>query len=431
MHYSNRKRISVTLALFFTLSLFLTITFSVATAAESFANPDFQKLWNRTDKQVADGAVSRSFLWGPGANTAGLQEDYAEAPGGKRLVQYFDKSRMEITNPNGDKNSQYYVTNGLIAKELMTGQLQLGDAKFEQRPAAEIGVAGDQDDTNGPTYKALGGLTQGVDDDSASPVVDAVDRDGNVRDGTADYGKYNVVYAQFVKETKHNIAKPFWDYLNQSGPVLNVTGQSAQGRIFDPVFFATGFPTTEPVWAKVKVANVVKDVLVQGFERRVLTYTPSNSAAFQVEMGNVGQHYYKWRYAGSNNGTPPVTPTPTPTQPPASSGNVPAASCLPAGSNVTDLVQACVDKATPSQRTDVTVFGRLVVGGKPASGVAMNTTWHYKSKDSFCDGTTGADGVASCSLTTGSATSGFKVDIDVVFKYNGKTYTATTSFTPQ
>jgi hypothetical protein len=36
--------------------------------------------------------------------------------------------------------------------------------------------------------------------------------------------------------------------------------------------------------------------LFQAFERRMLTYTPSNSPAFRVEMGNVGRHYYQWRY---------------------------------------------------------------------------------------------------------------------------------------
>ena len=48
--------------------------------------------------------------------------------------------------------------------------------------------------------------------------------------------------------------------------------------------------------------------LIQAFERRVLTYTPANPAAFQVEMGNVGRHYYLWRY-GNGPGT---TTTPTP-----------------------------------------------------------------------------------------------------------------------
>jgi hypothetical protein len=35
---------------------------------------------------------------------------------------------------------------------------------------------------------------------------------------------------------------------------------------------------------------------VQAFERRVLTYNPDNSDGWKVEAGNVGQHYYQWRY---------------------------------------------------------------------------------------------------------------------------------------
>ena len=38
------------------------------------------------------------------------------------------------------------------------------------------------------------------------------------------------------------------------------------------------------------------DVLVQPFQRRVLTYSPDNPSGWQVEMGNVGRHYYLWRY---------------------------------------------------------------------------------------------------------------------------------------
>ena len=38
------------------------------------------------------------------------------------------------------------------------------------------------------------------------------------------------------------------------------------------------------------------DVLVQAFERRIVTYTPDNPPGWQVEMGNVGQHYHGWRY---------------------------------------------------------------------------------------------------------------------------------------
>ena len=44
---------------------------------------------------------------------------------------------------------------------------------------------------------------------------------------------------------------------------------------------------------------------MQCFERRCLTYTPDNPDGWQVEAGNVGQHYYAWRY-----GAAPVTPVP-------------------------------------------------------------------------------------------------------------------------
>ena len=38
------------------------------------------------------------------------------------------------------------------------------------------------------------------------------------------------------------------------------------------------------------------DVLIQAFERRVLTYTPSNPSGWKVESGNIGRHYYQWYY---------------------------------------------------------------------------------------------------------------------------------------
>ncbi len=39
-----------------------------------------------------------------------------------------------------------------------------------------------------------------------------------------------------------------------------------------------------------------RQVVVQVFERRVLTYNVANADAFKVEMGNIGEHYHQWRY---------------------------------------------------------------------------------------------------------------------------------------
>ena len=64
----------------------------------------------------------------------------------------------------------------------------------------------------------------------------------------------------------------------------------------NPWVFVLGLPLSEPYWSQVKVGGADKEVLIQIFERRAVTYTPSNAPVWQVEMGNVGQHYHTWRY---------------------------------------------------------------------------------------------------------------------------------------
>src|SRR5438270_9405380 len=87
----------------------------------TFGHASFQKVWERTDKLVASGQVKRSWYWGPTPG-ATMMEDYAEGQGGKRLVQYFDKSRMEVNNPNGNPNDPFFITNGLLTVELISGK---------------------------------------------------------------------------------------------------------------------------------------------------------------------------------------------------------------------------------------------------------------------------------------------------------------------
>src|SRR4051794_7545139 len=126
--------------------------------AVAIDNSDFRGVWARTDKPVADGAVGRTWMWGPEAITAPFAEAYVQGPNHQRTVQYYDKSRMEITNPTGDPSSVWYVTNGLLVVEMMSGQMQVGDSSFTPRAPAEIGVAGDVDDPNAPTYATLAGV---------------------------------------------------------------------------------------------------------------------------------------------------------------------------------------------------------------------------------------------------------------------------------
>lgn len=301
-------------------------------AVDAFAHPAFQRTWERTDRPVSFGQVQRSWYWGPNPNTGGILEDYAEGAGGKRLVQYFDKSRMEINNPGGDQNDPFFVTNGLLTVELISGKMQIGNFAYTDRPAATIPLASDTDDANAPTYVSFQGVSNtGLGDHPAPSRVDqfatsTINKAGQVGDDPSRANLPGAKFAIFEGTTKHNIPQVVWDFLNLTGPIYNSTnGQTINGRLSDPWFYTTGLPISEPYWAKVKIANQPNvDVMIQAFERRVVTYVPSAPAGFQVQMSNIGQHYYQWRYA--SNPTPvPVTPAATTTPPPVQPTATPTA----------------------------------------------------------------------------------------------------------
>jgi hypothetical protein len=276
-------------------------------APANFADPAFQRVWERTDALVDSGKVKRSWLWGPTAGFATMEE-YDQGPGGKHLVQYFDKSRMEINNPNGDKSNPFYVTNGLLARELITGRIQVGDDRYIYRYPAAIPLASDSDDPTAPTYESFR-------DDIAccaepnrvgEQARNTINKQGhlNIDFESKFFLAYHVTFAYFEKATGRNVPNVFWDFLNSTGPVM-VDGKQTTARLSDPYFYATGYPISGAYWMKGKIAGKEDtDVLVQVFERRVLTYVPSLPEGFQVQMGNIGQHYYNWRYG--TLGQPPA-----------------------------------------------------------------------------------------------------------------------------
>ncbi len=256
--------------------------------------------WLHTDSLVADGAVKRSWLWGPRTFYTAF-EPYKDSPDGWRLVSYYDKARMEVNDYSAESiNNPYYVSNGLLVKEMVTNQIQMGDRSFEENSGSgPVLPAGDLTGANRtPPYAVYGQVLDRNDNSNGSIVNEYLFRIGNV-EAMDTYNKYGVTAGHRVEQTGHYIASPFWNYLNTTGPVVDLYGQeylTHNARLFDPLFSATGLPITEPYWTTTMVGGVNKDVVVQLFERRVLTYTPSNSAGFQVEMGNVGLQYFLWRY---------------------------------------------------------------------------------------------------------------------------------------
>jgi hypothetical protein len=268
---------------------------------------------------------------------------------GMRWVMYFDKGRIELghvpaeafwlrlnyevveveVEGRGERRkipvflyragwdpdssiSLWALTSGNLARELLTGQLQLGDDIFVQREPATIPVAGDPDG-GGVTYAALGKVMRYQKLPAGWPVVQTIDREGEVGDDSS-LETYGVTYVDIGAPTGHTVASVFWDFFQQPGwQAREIIGASVySSRGYEPIDFLqytlhqvprrfpwhwlVGWPITEPYWTRAVVAGQQQWVLVQCFERRCLTYTPSNPPGWQVEMGNIGRHYFTWRY---------------------------------------------------------------------------------------------------------------------------------------
>ena len=242
-----------------------TIACTPLTPGSAFALAAFQMQWQ------AGEALAPNF-WGP-TGTGSLQEQYAESPSGQRIVQYFDKGRMEAA-------ADGTVTNGLLANELISGQMQVGNGSFQTRAGARIPIAGDPDNA-GPTYAQLGTTAKALFDAAPShpgyTVTTTLDATGATIPG-GNFVNAATMIAAYDSTTQHNVPGGFAQYRDQVG------------------LLTIGYAKSEPFLAMVKVGGVPRQVMVQVFERRVLTYTPDNPDPYKVEMGNIGQHYYQWRY---------------------------------------------------------------------------------------------------------------------------------------
>jgi hypothetical protein len=289
---------SVSLAVLFSLST----VFSVVAYHEDdvtiheFADARFESRWAYMDKPVADFEIARTWIWGPSPYTPGRMELYLDSPGDERLVQYFDKSRMELNDPNLADGDIWVVTQGLLALDMMRGQVQVGDAAFanhSEGPSTE-NVAGDPGPDNGPTYATMGTLIEADARAEGTIINERLALDGTTTVDTS-LDAMGVTAAHRVTQdwVDHTIASVFWDFMNSETLVWD--GEDyVEDVLFENPFYAVGLPTTEAYWANVRVDGENREVLLQCFERRCLTYTPGNDEGWEVESGNVGQHYYRW-----------------------------------------------------------------------------------------------------------------------------------------
>ncbi|MEZ4572488.1 MAG: hypothetical protein R2849_19665 [Thermomicrobiales bacterium] len=279
-----------------------------STALAVTSNEAFDGVWATTDQAVANGTASYSWFWGPSV-LAQRFEPYVDSPGGQREVRYYDKSRMEINDPAGDSNNIYYVTNGLLTVELVTGEIKRGNApgEFEQREPAQQYVAGDQNNNPGTPryatfapYVTAGSNPYRAADMTGQAATSFMSGAGQVTQTDS----RGVTLAHYESGTGHNIASVFWDWFNN--PSSGFRPEVGVNWVY-----VAGLPISEPYWIDATVGGASKRVLVQLFERRVLTYTDSNSDPYRIEWGNIGQHYQAWSDAGTGPAPCPDSPSGT------------------------------------------------------------------------------------------------------------------------
>ncbi len=242
------------------------VPISVA-AAQNFADSRFASVWNADESRVPN-------FWGPlRLASDGIQEPYN---GGTRLVQYFDKGRMEVTNGA--------VTFGLLATQMVTGDLQQGDQSFRHVPPSLAKIAGDADGL-GPSYRTIyenrSQLLAPRDPRPGQEIGLLFDK-GNtliVSPNPANPGG-PIANGAYDSITQHNVLAAFAEYRSRAG--------------MEPI----GLAISEPFAAYFTVGGVERAIAVQVFERRVLTYTEGNPLDFRVEMGNIGRHFFDWVYNG-------------------------------------------------------------------------------------------------------------------------------------
>ena len=274
-----KRRVLAGASLLTVPALFVGMHFATATAAAEpipFADPAFRGVWARTDFPVANHTVNRTWFWGPSPNTPGLIEQVNDLQGGTRLVQYFDKSRMELNNPAGNPNDPFYVTNGLLTVELISGRMQVGTNEYVTRYPACIPTTGDPGDTNAPTYWAMqkvSNTTLGdhfAADRTGQGVTETIDHDGNVSNNPPMNVITGTVNAYFDTVTKHNIPKVFWDFLNQTGAVY-VNDTITNTQVISPWNYASGRPISEAYWTKATIDDKLTPVMIQMYEGRART----------------------------------------------------------------------------------------------------------------------------------------------------------------
>jgi hypothetical protein len=258
-----------------------------------FANEQYAMLWLRSEAPSVQSG--RPWYWGerPWLTSS---EFYRQSPTGLQVVQYFDKGRMDEAGSD---------VMGRLVWEMRSGKIQLGDQlnDIDQRAPAQIPIVGDlQTPYQAISYADFAALESPQANDRwpnlRGQTINSFLQAGPLLSTRPDLAISASELVWYDETAGHNVPAIFWDFLNRQG-FVQMGGQITSDRLIDWERYV-GRPISEAYWTSAYVAGQEREILVQLYERRVLTYTPSNPAGFEVEFANVGQHYLAWRYPNLN-----------------------------------------------------------------------------------------------------------------------------------
>ncbi|MEX2426319.1 MAG: hypothetical protein WD401_06090 [Thermomicrobiaceae bacterium] len=243
------------------------------TESTPFASPAFQRTWI----SEAEAATQGVDLWGSDP-LAWRVEPYAGAPDDRRIVQYFDRGRMEV------EAGSSRVTLGLLAHEMTSGEIDLGSGVREERQSPEISIDSGSPDESVPTYLTLSRFVGEMATDRSvgdERLTDWINREGRI-DQSATPEVVNV--DEYIEESGHNLP--------------DVTAELFERPEFQNERWVEsfGYPISEPFWTQYRRADQMLPSLVQVFERRILVYTPKLEPSDSFTVASTGRHYSLWRY---------------------------------------------------------------------------------------------------------------------------------------
>lgn len=264
-----------------------------------------ERAWSRLDLPVADLQTERTWVWGPEPITSVLGPESNLAPAGVHGAIYYEKARMQFPAKASNGDLPELPANGRLVAEMLSGSVQLAVRQFTQHLASEINVVGDAGDPDGITYDALSDLRTSAPFDEGMTLDTMLLPDGAL-ETVPELAEHGVTAGVLDSATNHRVASVFWEFLSSSGTVWD--GESyVDGPLFTEPLALTGRPLTEAYWVRALVDGAYRDVLLQCFESRCMTFTPANPEGWRVEFNNAGAHYLEWR-AGFDGEADPGEP---------------------------------------------------------------------------------------------------------------------------